>query len=156
MAELSEEIKKSVLAILNKAKEDIANNMSSNDINASGRTSDSMVVEEYDGGIRLVSRGEKIAPFGTLEVGRKGGKVPKGFSAILYQWSLDKGLDFQSDSMRKTFSYLLARRIAREGTLRHKSPQNNIYSQVVKAVINDVNSKVTTKVLKHIKLHLNE
>ena len=72
-------MKASVINILNQAKTDIQSNMERLGINASGRTSASLVVEEYENGVRLVSRGENIAPFATLEVGRKGGKVPKGF-----------------------------------------------------------------------------
>ena len=30
--------------------------------------------------------------FGTLETGRKGGRVPRLFNAIIYQWMMDKGI----------------------------------------------------------------
>ena len=85
-------MKQSVINILNQAKTDIQSNMEKFGINASGRTSASLVVEEDENGVRLVSRGENIAPFPTLEVDRKGGKAPKGFYYRLIQRLRDKGI----------------------------------------------------------------
>lgn len=48
---------------------------------ASGRTRDSLRVEATDNEGILFGR----YPFGTLETGRKPGKVPKGFAAIIEQ-----------------------------------------------------------------------
>lgn len=52
----------------------------------------------------------------TLETGRRGGGVPKNFHLILEEWSRRKGLQFATDTDRKRFAWLLARKIAREGT----------------------------------------
>ena len=150
------ELKKQIGEILIVAMADIRNNMENKGINASGRTSSSLKVENYDKGIRLVSRGEDIAPFGTLEVGRRAGKVPKGFRHILYQWSIDKGLQFEKDAQRKTFAYFLAKKIADNGTARHRNPRNDIYSQVVNKVVQDVESKALTRIRHVIKLHIKE
>lgn len=135
---------------------DIRNNMENKGINASGRTSASLKVESYENGIRLISSGENIAPFGTIEVGRKGGKVPKGFAQILYQWSIDKAISFDKDRERRTFAYLLARKIAREGTDRNRNPRADIYSEVIKKVVQDVENKAFTRISRVIKLHIKE
>lgn len=121
-----------VVSILERAKIAIQAKMDEKNINASGRTSASLRVETYDGGVRLVigGNGQKTAPLATLEVGRKGGKVPQGFAAIIEQWSRDKGLVFATESKLRSFAYLTARKIAREGTLRNK--QNvDVYSSIV-------------------------
>ena len=140
------ELKKQIGVILIVAMADIRNNMENKGINASGRTSSSLKVESYDKGIRLVSSGENIAPFGTLEVGRKGSKVPKGFAQILYQWSIDKAISFDKDRERRTFAYLLARKIAREGTERHRNPRTDIYSEVIKKVVQDIENKAFVRI----------
>ena len=121
-----------IIRILDEAKEAIRQNMSTEGINATGNTSASFRVERYDGGVRLVMGGteEKTAPLATLEVGRPGGNVPKGFTQILYEWSIAKGIPFDKDSRRRSFAYLLGRRIRREGTLRNMQPVD-VYTTIV-------------------------
>lgn len=121
-----------IIRILEAAKEAIRQNMATEGINATGNTSASFRVEQYDGGVRLVMGGteEKTAPLATLEVGRPGGPVPKGFTQILYEWSIAKGIPFDKDSRRRSFAYLLGRRIRREGTLRHMQPVD-VYTTIV-------------------------
>lgn len=121
-----------IIRILEEAKEAIRQNMATEGINATGNTSASFRVERYDGGVRLVMGGteEKTAPLATLEVGRPGGPVPKGFTQILYEWSIAKGIPFDKDSRRRSFAYLLGRRIRREGTLRHMQPVD-VYTTIV-------------------------
>lgn len=121
-----------IIRILEAAKEAIRQNMATEGINATGNTSASFRVEQYDGGVRLVMGGteEKTAPLATLEVGRPGGPVPKGFTQILYEWSIAKGIPFDKDSRRRSFAYLLGRRIRREGTLRNMQPVD-VYTTIV-------------------------
>lgn len=119
-----------VVGILTDVKDEIQANMAAKQINASGRTSGGMQVQRYEGGVRLVLTGERVAPLATLEVGRQGGKVPLGFTEIIEEWSRDKGLAFGSEKDRRRFAYLTARKIAREGTQRHKLP-TDVYSDEV-------------------------
>lgn len=137
-----------IIRILNETRDVIRANMAARNINASGRTSASIRVEPYEGGVRLVggyNTTHKVddypallgtletadtAPIPTLEIGRAGGRVPKGFYYIIREWSREKGLSFSSESERSTFAYFVARKIARTGTLRHVQPEN-IYSQPV-------------------------
>lgn len=136
-----------IATILELAKQDIQREMEAKDINASGRTSRSFrVVIEADR-IALVMGGPDTAPLTTLEVGRPAGNVPGGFrttkagvqdvsntfKAILVRWAREKGIpDFGWG--RAT---MLGRRIAKEGTLRHRSPVN-VYSEAVIRAANEV------------------
>ena len=134
-------IKEDILRVLTEAKAEIQANMESKGINASGRTSRGFAVEAYEGGLRLVLRHDETAqveckpnglgsvevgtaPLSTLEIGREGGRVPRGFYYMIKQWTRDKGLQFATESERQTFSYFTARKIAREGTGRHRLPQD--------------------------------
>ena len=83
---------------------------------ASGRTRDSIRVERTgDGGI-LWGR----QAFSVLETGRKPGKVPKGFYHIIRQWVDDKGISVPNPD---SFAYLVARKIATEGTEMYRTGQ---------------------------------
>ena len=131
------DLKRDIFAILEQARAEIQANMAANNENASGRTSRGFRTEEYDGGVRLVlaheeyanipckPRGEGsvrvgVAPLRTLEIGYKGGKVPRGFYYIIKQWTRDKGMQFGRESERQTFAYFVAQKIAKSGTLRNK------------------------------------
>lgn len=140
-------MKNEIVAILEKAKEDIQARMASEGINASGRSSRSFRVEQYETGVRLVYGNPDTAPLSTLEIGRPAGNVPGGFrmtrngtldvsntfKAILIQWAKDKGIaDFGWG--RAT---MLGRRIAEQGTLRHMQPVD-VYTSIVMDAANHV------------------
>ena len=142
--ELSDEI----IRIIEQAKQEIQANMASKGINASGRTSRGFAVETRGGSIALVLRHNETAtiecspngfgsvevgtaPLNTLEIGRPGGKVPRGFYYMIKQWTRDKGLQFATESERQTFSYFAARKIAKEGTKRNYRHED-VYSEPVK------------------------
>lgn len=69
-------------------KQKIITNMRNANQVASGITIKSMHVEANDTGGTLFGR----KPFGTLETGRKAGRVPHGFRYIILQWMRDKGI----------------------------------------------------------------
>ena len=120
---------------------------------ASGRTISSLRVEiTSDGGIVW---GRK--PFATLETGRKGGKVPRGFYKIIYDWIIDKGLIFEKP---KSVAYLIARKIAREGTQLHRDGgRDDIYSKEVERTTEIIMEKVLgifERDVTHINLNSNE
>lgn len=137
---MANELKTTIVDVLQQTAAVIRTNMQAKDINASGRTSASIHVRTYEGGFQLVGGGQKTAPFPTVEVGRPGGNVPGGmvlrkngmldvsntFKAILMQWAKDKGIDMDWGG-----ATMLGRRIAAVGTLRHR--QNvDVYSTEVK------------------------
>lgn len=137
-----------IIRILTDTRDKIRANMEAKKVNASGRTSASIRVEVYPGGVKLVGGTDSThkiedyprilgtldandtAPIPTLEVGRVGGSVPKGFYYIIREWSREKGLPFPSESERGTFAYFVAHKIARSGTGRSTNPVD-IYSTPV-------------------------
>lgn len=138
-----------IVNILEELKLKIQANLSTQNIDASGRTSSSFRVDVYDGGVRLVMGGEKTAPLETLEIGRPGGKVPAGFTEILKQWSIDKGLNFGSEAERTSFAYLLGRKIQREGTQRNK-----IHSDVYSTLVNETVPKIKDSIIEVIRTNI--
>ena len=164
---MEDRIRQIVVAILAKARDDVRANMQAKGINASGRTSASIIVRETDTGVQLIGgkpgqhivsgqpRGVDVlvddtAPIQTLEIGRPGGSVPKGFYYILKQWTLDKGIPFAKESERQTFAYFLARRIARDGTRRHKVPED-VYTTTAKEAAQAIQKDLTLLVNTEIK-----
>ena len=135
------DIRNSILTILERCKSDIETNMETQNVNASGRTVGSLAVVSDDKGLRLGLFGNNHAPLGTLEVGRACGRVPAGFYQIIKQWTRDKGLQFGTESERGTFAYFVARKIAREGTQRHRLPVD-VYSTPAKAARNEIESMI--------------
>lgn len=146
---LIDNTKNVVIDRLNRLKDEIVGNIESNGITASGRTQRSFEVVEYDGGVRLIAKAGDRAPIPTLEVGREGGKIPKGFYLILAQWSRDKGLSFSSERERMTFAYFLSKRIAQEGTLRARQPVD-VYGTATKKAASDIKEMMFASVKQQI------
>lgn len=120
---------------------------------ASGKTIASLHIEMLEDKGILWGR----QAFEVLESGRKGGKVPKGFYKIIQQWVNDKGIQVKNP---KSFSYLVARKIANEGTsLFRKGGRTDIYSTDMDKTIENIKNKVFgifEKDVEHINLHNNE
>lgn len=153
MAEIDDrvaEMLQQVAERLQTAADDIRQSMSDKGINASGRTSASVQVRMTDKGVQLVGGGGQAAPMPTTEIGREGGAVPMNFTAILEQWSRDKGIVFENDRQRRSFAYLLGRRIAREGTLRHQRPED-IYTTIAEDAAKDVADIVSSVLVSVVK-----
>lgn len=104
---------------------------------ASGRTIASLRVDVGDDGGTLFGR----KAFGTLETGRRGGRVPKGFYQIILQWVKDKGIQVEKP---KTFAYFVARKIAKEGTqLYRQGGRSDIYSNEIPKTTESVLNRIT-------------
>lgn len=147
----------SVVSILEDAKVEIQATMAAKDINASGRTSRSFRVERYDTGVRLVmgGTGERTAPLETLEIGRPPGNVPGGFrmtkagvldvsntfKAILVRWAEEKGIA----GFGWGHATMLGRKIAREGTERHRQP-TVVYTEAVTKARDEIMKTATVTV----------
>lgn len=120
-----EDAKKVISEELNSLRQKIIDNHLKAGQKASGRTIASLRVEVSDDGGTLFGR----KAFGTLETGRRGGKVPRGFYQIILQWMKDKGINVEKP---KTFAYFVARKIAREGTkLYRQGGRADIYSNEI-------------------------
>lgn len=120
---------------------------------ASGRTIASLKVEITEDGGVLWGR----SAFGTLETGRKPGKVPAGFWKIIRQWMDDKGIQVEKPD---SFAYLVARKIAKEGTqLFREGGFYKIYSPEVKDTVERVSDGIGIlfgSEVEHINLNFNE
>lgn len=122
----------------------IADNIARNGQTASGKTARSLEVREGSDEVTLLGR----KAFGTMETGRRGGGVPRNFRSILYQWSLDKGISFDSDRERRSFAYLLAKKIQSEGTqLFRDGGRADVYSNEIPKTINNIARKLADEVV---------
>lgn len=149
-----QEFVQNIAQILLQARDEIRANMAAKGINASGRTSAALQVRQNGSRIELVKVAGNNAPFGTLQYGRSGGRVPSGFYEILKQWSRDKGLSFSTETERCTFAYFLSRKIAREGTKRHRSPRTDIYDEPLSKAVDGVRQEARKHVIDGIKAAL--
>lgn len=141
-----------VVDILEQAKEDIQRRMAEESINATGRSSASWRVEQYPNGVRLVYGNADTAPLPSLEVGISPEEAPtdmRTFMAALIDWSRAKGIQFPTEGRRRSFSYLLGRRIQREGTLRHMKPVD-VYTTIVMDTAQQVTGAVKVTVTQYI------
>lgn len=150
---LRDKVMELVSSELEALKQKVIENQKNSGLVASGRTIASMKVEVTEDGGVLWGR----SPFGTLETGRKPGKVPAGFWKIIRQWMDDKGIQVQKPD---SFAYLVARKIANEGTqLFRNGGRDDIYSPEVKDTVKRVSQGIGIlfgSEVEHINLNFNE
>ena len=133
------EVQNIVFEDLEDLRKRIISNIDSSGRRASGRTSKSMRTDGSENRGVLFGR----MAFGTLETGRKPGKVPAGFYQIIKQWVIDKGISFDSQSERNSFAYLVSRKIAREGTqLYRRGADTDVYTAEVPETISRIKDRV--------------
>lgn len=133
------EVQNIVFEELEDLRKRIISNIDSSGRRASGRTSESMRTDVSEDRGVLFGR----MAFGTLETGRKPGKVPAGFYQIIKQWVIDKGISFDSQSERNSFAYLVSRKIAREGTqLYRRGADTDVYTAEVPETISRIKDRV--------------
>jgi hypothetical protein len=119
--------------ILNDELKDLQKRIIQNHIKAgqkaSGKTIKSILVEVGDDYGMLTGR----KAIGTLETGRKAGRVPPKFKDIILKWMADKGI---VKKYPKSFAFLVARKIRLEGSLLHRmGGRSDIYSNEINITI---------------------
>ena len=156
---MADQLTDKVIARLEDLKAEIIANIEREGITASGRTQRSLRLVVTDTGAKLVADAGDRAPLETLEVGREGGKVPRGFTDILVQWSKDKGISFADERERRTFAFLLGRRIAKGndrypmgGTMRHYRGAD-VYTTAVQEAAEDIKGMILASVTETIAKH---
>lgn len=155
---------------LNALKERIIKNHTTAGQRASGKTIASMSVNLEPMHATLVGR----QAFGTLETGRKGGKVPARFADIIAQWIVDKGIAITpipyirrsggkyspEERGLKRMSFLIARKIRQEGTaLYRQGGRADIFSNEIPTTISNIRKQLTeafTTEIHTINLHLKD
>ena len=133
--------------ILDECRVEIQRNMADFGINASMHTSNSFKVETYAGGVRLVSRGENIAPFASIEQGNPPTWIP---ASVLRQWVIDKRIDFNSEEEREVFVRSLQYKIGFEGTERHRNPNYNVTTPPVVDAVEKLKKEAAKMVIAEI------
>ena len=136
-------------------KNRIIANMRANNAVASGRTIKSLTISKTSEGAKLWS--DQDMPFGVMETGRKGGRVPSTFYSIIYRWMKDKGIN--ADPMpyttnrphkytpqergNRTLAYLISRKIQKEGTkLNRMGGRKNIYSNEIPSALERIKKQL--------------
>lgn len=119
--------------ILNEELDDLRKRIIRNHIaagqKASGKTIKSIQVEVGENYGQLTGR--KF--FGTLETGRKPGKVPANFKDIILKWMQDKGINPPD---RESFAFFTANKIKIAGTLLYRmGGRSDIYSEEINKTI---------------------
>lgn len=133
--------------------ERIAANMRAAGEVASGKTIRSMHVETTEQQGTLFGR----AFFGTLETGRKAGRVPRNFSSIIYQWMQDKNvhaapMPYKRDGDHKyspqergdrSMAAAIAYTIKKKGTKLFRSGgRSDIYSNEIPKTISAISERI--------------
>ena len=130
-----------------KLKDVIAANIVAQGLNASGKTAKSLEVVMSETGGALMGR----SFFAVLETGRKAGKVPKNFRQIIEKWATDKGLTFETPARLRSFSYLVARKIAREGTKQYRTGRRtDVFTEAVNETVTSIQNQIGNDMLKEI------
>lgn len=138
------DVRQAIVQSLTNAQSAIRANMEAEHVNASGRTSKSLRVEDRGDSIVLVIGGSQFgrtAPLETLEIGSR--PAPRGawFKSVIFNWTKEKGLSFENESHRWAWSTLVARNIIEYGTKRHREPIN-VYTSVVQQTKRDIQSLI--------------
>lgn len=99
-----------------------------------GRVASGKSIEEYE--VQADSNQASllgVSYVGTLETGRKPGKVPSGFTQIILKWIEDKSLfSGESEQKKKSIAFLIARSISLNGTkLFQQGGNSGIISNII-------------------------
>lgn len=134
---------------------------------ASGRTAASLHVEVSEDGGVLYGR----KPFGTLETGRKAGRVPQNFQQIIIKWMADKGIKpapipYLTNRPHKytpeqrgvlRMSYFVAKKIRETGTkLFREGGRADIYSPEIEKTVRAIESRMLSLIktkIEHIRIN---
>ena len=154
---MNESVKNIVIDELEALKQRIASNIIANKQNASGKSIASLEVSPESDSVKLLGR----FPFGTFETGRKAGKTPKGFTDIILQWIISKGIQAPSipyvrkPSEKWQPKYTPARRgnLALAGAIAHTiktqgtklhfyGGRNDVYSNEIPTTIENIDKKI--------------
>ena len=169
-------MREQILKILTDCKAEIINNMQAEGVTVTGRTANSLTVEDRGDHLVLVQKPEG-APLETTQFGRPKGKVPQGFKDIIRQWILDKGITPKEAPPYKrkesvnwipkytpqernlaraaaSIAYVIAngsKNIPEGGTQRHRTPKTNIYTEPIDKAIDKISNFLLTEITTNIR-----
>jgi hypothetical protein len=165
------EVKAKIIDILTRARDKIVQKIDSQGIRASGRTQESLKVEDRGESIVLVQEAdEKSAPFETLQFGRPGGSVPMGFAGIIRQWIIDKGIQTDPIPYKRAATArwqpkytaderglmaaagAIAEKIRKVGTDRNASPNMNVYTEPINGAVDELAEMLMDLIVTEVKV----
>lgn len=74
----------------------------------------------------------------------------KGVKHKIYIWTFKQGMMFNSDAARRSFAYLLRRKILYKGTnLWQRGGRKDIYSDKEEPLVNRINSQLSTEIMNY-------
>lgn len=119
-------------------KAGIERNMANHHRNASGKSVRSLKYT-IDGDLHAQLDGN--VSFLWMEKGRRRGKIPANFQAIILQWIRDKGISVSGDE--HDAAWLIAQHIRKNGTkLNYAGGFDDIYTSVINTNVNDLYKKL--------------
>lgn len=80
---------------------------------------------EENGTLSIGLKSTNPIPVKVQETGRGPGKVPIDFEDIIFQWSMDKGIQFKNQDERKKFANAVKFKMMKEGSVQFKQGTNN-------------------------------
>lgn len=147
-----------VMECLERVKNRISSNIDTTGTRASGRTQESMWIEQTTTGGRLWGR----KYFQSVELGRPAGRVPFNFVGIIKQWIIDKGLSirqipYKSEKRKHKYSVeehslnmaagAIAHTIETTGTRLYKEGgRRDIYSEVISEEVAQLRKQLAASV----------
>ena len=161
-------MREQILKILTDCKAEIINNMQAERVTVTGRTANSLTVEDRGDNLVLVQKPEG-APLETTQFGRPAGKVPIGFRQIIKQWIIDRKIPTQPIPYIRTPSAnwqpmytaeerglaaaagAIAHKIATKGTERFANPKTNIYTEPIDKAIDKISNFLLTEITTNIR-----
>ena len=161
-------MREQILKILTDCKAEIITNMQSEGVTVTGRTANSLTVEDRGDHLVLVQKPEG-APIETTQFGRGAGKVPRGFREIIKQWIIDKKIQTKdipyirkpSEKWQPMYTPqerglaaaagAIAHKIATKGTERFANPKTNIYTEPIDKAIDKISNFLLTEITTNIR-----
>lgn len=80
---------------------------------------------EEDGNLKIGLQSSNPITVKVQETGRMPGKVPFDFEDIIYQWSMDKGIQFRNQDERRKFANAVKWKMMKEGSVQFRQGTNN-------------------------------
>ena len=153
---MSEDVRSLAAKILDEARVAIQANMAKRYrtsrgerwINASGRSSAAFQVEDKDGvHVRLVYKGDDVAPLETIQYGHDGQGDNEPTVADIMRWGREKfGMELSAGQ-----AAAIVRNIKKNGTERFGEPQEWIITPVVEAAVDALNDQLPAAAVRQVR-----
>lgn len=115
---------------------------------ASGRTRDSITASSTGDTMQITAR-KGAATY--MERGRKPGRVPHNFVAVIHDWMISKGLASGDEQQQLTTAWMIADSIAKNGTrLYQQGGTQDVYTKPIERTIPIIEDKILFATVRNI------